>query len=326
MIRSPCAYFLASRAFSAGTRKASTPASRAPIVFCLMPPIGPTRPSRKISPVAAILWPRSTFRPSSSRTSSANASPADGPPTPPASIETGSGAGSLGLVEQDPDDAAFRAVARRDGLERDRRGAAARVTVKRTECADRLPRHHVSRRPAECARGCRRPRRSRPSAGGFPAAGSPGSTETTAPRRPSGTFLPSARRATAAATCCEGRISVRSSWRCCALVHARAGRPRRGRVEVGAVVEAAEQPLEQRRLADDHVDEVDPAAVVRLVAARDLDERRDRVRLVGQEDVLVRRDHPERERRRRAGPGRARKQPARVTTASGDAAATRRPA
>ena len=28
----------------AGTRKASTPASRAPIVFCLMPPIGPTRP------------------------------------------------------------------------------------------------------------------------------------------------------------------------------------------------------------------------------------------------------------------------------------------
>ena len=36
-----------------------------------------------------------------------------------------------------------------------------------------------------------------------------------------------------------------------------------GRVEVGAGVEAAEQLLEQRRLADDHVDEVDAAAVRR---------------------------------------------------------------
>ena len=41
----------ASRAFSpAGTRNASTCASRAPIVFCLMPPIGPTEPSGRISP------------------------------------------------------------------------------------------------------------------------------------------------------------------------------------------------------------------------------------------------------------------------------------
>ena len=47
----------------AGTSKMSTPDFRAPIVFCFAPPIGPTAPSRKISPVAATLWPRSTFVP-----------------------------------------------------------------------------------------------------------------------------------------------------------------------------------------------------------------------------------------------------------------------
>ena len=67
------------------------------------------------------------------------------------------------------------------------------------------------------------------------------------------------------------------------------------RVEVGARVEAAEQLLEQRRLADDHVDEVDAAAARRVVAARDLDERRDRMGLVGQEDVVARGDQLERE-------------------------------
>ena len=41
MMRSPCAYRLASCAFSpAGTRKTSTCARRAPIVFCFTPPIG----------------------------------------------------------------------------------------------------------------------------------------------------------------------------------------------------------------------------------------------------------------------------------------------
>src|SRR5206468_10737080 len=44
------------------------------------------------------------------------------------------------------------------------------------------------------------------------------------------------------------------------------------------------------------VDEVDPAAVgVRRRAAGDLHERRDGVRAVGQEDVAVRREDPERE-------------------------------
>ena len=44
MTRKPPAYRRASAAFSpAGTRNTSAPASRAPYVFCLTPPIGPTR-------------------------------------------------------------------------------------------------------------------------------------------------------------------------------------------------------------------------------------------------------------------------------------------
>ena len=60
-------------------------------------------------------------------------------------------------------------------------------------------------------------------------------------------------------------------------------------------MQAAEQALEQRRLAHDDVDEVDAAAVGRIAAARDADERRDGMRLVGQEDVLARREPPQRE-------------------------------
>jgi hypothetical protein len=83
----PSAYFLASRAFSpAGTRKTSTPARRTPSVFCFTPPIGSTEPSSASSPVAATLRPWVTLRPSSWRMSSANASPAEGPPIPCASI------------------------------------------------------------------------------------------------------------------------------------------------------------------------------------------------------------------------------------------------
>jgi hypothetical protein len=58
-------------------------------------------------------------------------------------------------------------------------------------------------------------------------------------------------------------------------------------VEIGALVQAAEQLLEPRCLAHDHVDEVD-AAMLRVVAAGDDDERCDGVGLVGQEDVVVR--------------------------------------
>ena len=70
-----------------------------------------------------------------------------------------------------------------------------------------------------------------------------------------------------------------------------------GRVEVGAVVQAAEEPLEQRRLPHDDVDEVD-AAAGRVLAARDGDEWRDRMSRVGEEHVLAGRDDQQRERGR----------------------------
>ena len=50
--------------------------------------MGVTVPFSSICPVAATLYPRSTLRPSFSITSSANASPAEGPPTFPESIDT----------------------------------------------------------------------------------------------------------------------------------------------------------------------------------------------------------------------------------------------
>ena len=60
-------------------------------------------------------------------------------------------------------------------------------------------------------------------------------------------------------------------------------------------MEAAEQLLEQRRLPDDHVDEVDAAVAGRVAPAGDLDERRDGMRLVRQEDVVARGDELERD-------------------------------
>ena len=60
-------------------------------------------------------------------------------------------------------------------------------------------------------------------------------------------------------------------------------------------MQAAEELLEDRRLANDHVDEID-AALGRVVPAAHRHERRDRMRLVGQEDVLVRRDDVQRQR------------------------------
>ena len=89
--RSPACRRASSALSPAGTRKTSAPERLAPITFCFTPPIGATRPSSSISPVAATLSPRSTFPRSSSTMSSANASPAEGPPTPPRSIATSSG-------------------------------------------------------------------------------------------------------------------------------------------------------------------------------------------------------------------------------------------
>ena len=104
----------------------------------------------------------------------------------------------------------------------------------------------------------------------LPSAGKPGSTaSTSAPVVERRHLRPSARSATAAAICCEVAISESVDL---LLLGARDARrdDLGGRVEVGAALEAAEELLEQRRLADDHVDEVDAAAVVRVVAAGDV--------------------------------------------------------
>src|SRR5262249_54381805 len=50
---SPLRAPLASSQLSAGTRNSCAPSSRAPTIFCWMPPIGPTVPSGAISPVPA---------------------------------------------------------------------------------------------------------------------------------------------------------------------------------------------------------------------------------------------------------------------------------
>jgi hypothetical protein len=75
-------------------------------------------------------------------------------------------------------------------------------------------------------------------------------------------------------------------------------------------VQAAEEPLEERCLAHDHVDEVDAARALRVLAALDLDERSDGVRRVRQEDVVAGRQDPQHERDREQHAA-GREQPAR---------------
>ena len=70
-----------------------------------------------------------------------------------------------------------------------------------------------------------------------------------------------------------------------------------GRVEVGAFVQAAEEPLEQCRLPHHDVDEVD-ASMGRVTAARDGDQWRDGMGGVREEDVLAGRDDQQRDRGR----------------------------
>ena len=69
---------------------------------------------------------------------------------------------------------------------------------------------------------------------------------------------------------------------------------RRLRDELRALVDPRPEPLDERRLPDEDVHEVDAAAAL-LVSALDSHERIDRVGAVGEEDVGVRRDQPERE-------------------------------
>jgi hypothetical protein len=81
-----------SEQLSAGARKKSAPALRAPTSFCRMPPIGPTVPSSAIVPVPAIRRPPvSSPGVRTSRIARLNISPADGPPTPPVRSVTSTG-------------------------------------------------------------------------------------------------------------------------------------------------------------------------------------------------------------------------------------------
>ena len=107
----------------------------------------------------------------------------------------------------------------------------------------------------------------------LPAAGKPGSIAATSAPARRRHLPPDARSATAAATSWEVFISDRSRPPP-GRSSPRLGRSRRlGRDSRRSA--ARRQLLEQRRLAHDHVDEVDPAAVIRLVPAGDADERGD---------------------------------------------------
>src|SRR5436190_8943201 len=82
----------ASEQFRLGTRKTVAPWFRALIIFCWMPPMGPTLPLPSISPVPATTTPP-VRSPGVSRSMIASAyiSPALGPPTSPASMLMGNG-------------------------------------------------------------------------------------------------------------------------------------------------------------------------------------------------------------------------------------------
>ena len=128
----------------------------------------------------------------------------------------------------------------------------------------------------------------------FPTAGRRGwITTTRAPGRPQDDLLPRRAQSDGGSDLLRALhvLQVDSA----ALLVVDPGRVDRGRrIEVGALVEAAEQALEERRLADDDVDVVD-AAVGRVVAAGHRDVRRDGVGRVGQEHVLARRDEEQAE-------------------------------
>ena len=177
----------------------------------------------------------------------------------PASILTGNGSWMSGAVStEDADDRAARLGVRRRRSSPARRASCGRAsTVKRGDRTDlqpchrgedvaacwspRLPSTATARRPARASRLRACPARRRRSA-----------------RRSarSTTFLPAALRATAAAISCDRRMSCRSICRRWLSLDARRVDGAR-RVQVGALVQAAEEALEQRRLAHDDVDEVD---------------------------------------------------------------------
>ena len=160
-----------------------------------------------------------TSRPSSSITSSANARPADGPPTLPASIRTLNGrwmssAGSRNT----PTTGAARPRVGSDRLDRHRRASCVpRRTVNATTSPTSC--FAIAVEDAARRRGPELPSTATITSSGssFPTAGCPASTAaTSAPVERRTTFLPAARSATAAAISCERCMSCRSMrWRCC---------------------------------------------------------------------------------------------------------------
>ena len=134
-------------------------------------------PSSSISPVAATLRPRSTLPRSSSTMSSANASPAEGPPTPARSIVDVDGQLDVGeLLDLDPDDRPALLGRARDRPDLDHlRRAVARgrgAAPSRRACASRSA---GAGRPAS-APACRRRRRSTSVGWILPSAGASGAT------------------------------------------------------------------------------------------------------------------------------------------------------
>ena len=207
-----------------------------------------------------------------------------------ASIETRIGRrNARRLPDLDPDDPALRPLRLRDGREGDAPPLAAAQEGDAERGADRLA--------AEIACRSSTVRTTLPSiatitssGSSLPFAGKPGSIASTcAPFSIVVTFLPSVRSATAAAICCDCRISSRLA---CLLLRVALARRHHGlpggtRSAPELKIGAAEELLEQRRPPDHDVDEVDPASVLGLVAAGDVDERRDGVSTVGQEDVVA---------------------------------------
>ena len=261
-MRSPSAYFRASAAFSpAGTRKTSTPVWRAPIVFCFTPPTGPTcrrgRSRRSRRPCGRGRRPgRAPPSPRARRRA-----PADGPPTWPASMLTFVGSRmSYARLDEDPDDGPRRPASHAHGRDRE--------LLLLAVAADREPddvARLVLRHPVRDVRG-------RAHGRAVDADQDVADLQLSARRRfPAGrrrprrrwavafTFRPSARRATAAAICCERVISPQVDPAALLVVHARRDDAGRAGTSVGAVAEPGDQALEQRRLAHDHVDEVDAA-------------------------------------------------------------------
>ena len=181
MIRKSPACRRASSAFSpAGTRKTSAPVRRAPITFCLTPPIGITSPSSSIAPVTATSSPRSTSprsflddveREREARGRAADAAEVD------LDVDRQLDVGRL--LDLDADDRPARLLGARDRADLDLLGAVASPDAKPDALARLVQRRSGGGGRRASSRPCRRRRRSRRSARSCPAAGASEATPTT---------------------------------------------------------------------------------------------------------------------------------------------------